>query len=165
MPFLTPDDYLSSVLVIEPRELYDRGFRVVLLDVDNTLVSRETKVLSPEVIAWISKLKKQGLKLCLVSNNWHKTVFKYAAELGIPIVYKAMKPMPFAFIRGAKKAGIIRGEKVVVVGDQIVTDVCGAHLFGAYAILVRPLAVKDLWYTLLFRKLEGWLLKDVKPRK
>jgi HAD superfamily phosphatase (TIGR01668 family) len=121
-------------------------------------------VLSAEVTAWIEALKKQGLKLCLLSNNWHKAVFSYADQLAVPIVYKAMKPAPFAFMRACKKAGRVAGEKVVMVGDQVVTDVWGAHLFGAHIILVEPQAVKDLWYTLLFRRFEKWLLRDMKPR-
>lgn len=165
MGLLKPDDYLSSVLAIDANELFAQGFRVVLIDIDNTLVPRDTRVLSDEITAWIARLKKQGLKLCLLSNNWHKTVFSYAEALDIPIVYKAMKPSPFGFIRACAKAGRTKSERVVMIGDQIITDVLGAHIFGAKAILVDPQAVKDLWYTLVFRKLEKRLLRGVNPRK
>jgi len=164
MPFFTPDDYLSSVLVIDPQELLEQGFNVVLLDIDNTLVSRDTHMLTDEVRLWVASLKDAGLKPGLISNNWHKTVFAYAADLDIPLVYKAMKPMPFAYLRAANKAGRNKGDKVVVIGDQIVTDVWGAHLLGYHVILVEPLATKDLWYTQLFRKLERLLMKGRTPR-
>jgi len=165
MPFLTPDDYLSSVLVIDPKDLCSQGFSVVLLDIDNTLVSRATHVLTDEVRAWVASLKAQGLRPCLLSNNWHRSVFSYAQELEIPLVYKAMKPLPFAYLRAARKAGHKKGDKVVVVGDQIVTDVWGAHLVGYRVILVVPQATKDLWYTLVFRKLERLLMKDKAPQR
>ena len=164
MPFFIPDDYLSSVVAIDPKTLYEQGFRVVLLDVDNTLVPRDTHVLPTEVKAWVSSLKECGLRPCLLSNNWHSAVFVYADELALPIVYKAMKPLPFAFSRALRKAGWKKGEKVVAVGDQIFTDVWGAHFLGYHVILVAPQATKDLWYTQLFRKLERLILGTRKPQ-
>jgi HAD superfamily phosphatase (TIGR01668 family) len=164
MAFLTPDDYLSSVERIEPEELVAQGFTLVLLDIDNTLVPRDTHRLPSEVKDWVARLVACGLRVCLLSNNWHKTVFAYAEELGLPLVYKAMKPFPFAYLRALRKLGRQKGEKVVCVGDQIVTDVWGAHLLGLHVILVEPQAQKDLWYTLLFRRFERRLLRGRTPR-
>jgi HAD superfamily phosphatase (TIGR01668 family) len=164
MPFFTPDDYLSSVVRIEPAELVEQGFGAVLLDIDNTLVPRDTHRLPEDVARWVARLKEAGLRVCLLSNNWHKVVFDYAAEIGLPVVYKAMKPLPFAYPRALRKIGRRRGEKVVCVGDQIVTDVWGAHLLGYHAILVQPQATKDLWYTLLLRRFERLLLRGRQPR-
>jgi predicted HAD superfamily phosphohydrolase YqeG len=92
-------------------------------------------------------------------------VLAYAEELGLPIIHKAMKPMPFGYWRALRKMERQKGEGVVCVGDQVVTDVWGAHALGLYAILVVPQAEKDLWYTLLFRRLERLLMRGRKPRK
>jgi HAD superfamily phosphatase (TIGR01668 family) len=165
MAFLTPDDYLSTVEHIDPDALVEQGFCIVLLDIDNTLVPRDTHVLSEETKRWVAALKEAGLRVCLLSNNWHKTVFGYASALDVPIVYKAMKPLPFAYLRALRKMGRRKGEKVVCVGDQVVTDVWGAHLLGLHAILVEPLATKDLWYTLLLRHLERRLMHNRAPRE
>jgi HAD superfamily phosphatase (TIGR01668 family) len=164
MAFFTPDDYLSSVTRIEPEALFEQGFRVVLLDIDNTLVPRDTHRLSDEVKSWVARLGECGLRACLLSNNWHQVVFNYAEELGLPIVHKAMKPLPFAYPRAFRKVGRQKGEKVVCVGDQIVTDVWGAHMLGLKVILVCPQAEKDLWYTLLFRRFERLLMRGKQPR-
>ncbi|MDR1183517.1 MAG: YqeG family HAD IIIA-type phosphatase [Coriobacteriales bacterium] len=165
MAFFTPDDYLSTVARIDPQALFAQGFRVVLLDIDNTLVPRDTHRLSDEVKSWVARLEECGLRACLLSNNWHKTVFGYADELDLPIVYKAMKPLPFAYLRALRKVNRQKGEKVVCVGDQIVTDVWGAHVLGYHVVLVLPQATKDLWYTLLFRRFERMLLRDRAPRE
>jgi HAD superfamily phosphatase (TIGR01668 family) len=165
MAFFTPDDYLSTVARIDPQALFEQGFRIVLLDIDNTLVPRDTHRLSDEVKSWVARLGECGLRACLLSNNWHKSVFGYASELDLPIVYKAMKPLPFAYFRALRKVGRQRDEKVVCVGDQIVTDVWGAHLLGYHVVLVQPQAVKDLWYTLLFRRFERMLLRNKAPRE
>jgi HAD superfamily phosphatase (TIGR01668 family) len=165
MTFFTPDDYLSSVTRIDPESLFAQGFRVVLLDIDNTLVPRDTHQLPDEVKSWVARLGECGLRACLLSNNWHKTVFGYADTLGLPIVYKAMKPLPFAYPRALRKVGWRKGEKVVCVGDQIMTDVWGAHMLGYHVVLVLPQATKDLWYTLLFRRFERVILRDRTPRE
>ena len=165
MSLFTPDDYLSSVVKIDHEALFDRGFRVIFLDIDNTLVPRDTHVLPDEIKAWVLRLKERGFRLCLLSNNWHSTVFAYALELDVPIVYKAMKPLPFAYLRAQKKVGWAKGEKILAVGDQIFTDVLGARLRGYHVVLVVPQTSKDLWYTLWFRKFERLLLGTKSPRE
>jgi HAD superfamily phosphatase (TIGR01668 family) len=136
--------------------------RGLLIDIDNTLVARDTHVLSLEVIAWVACLKARGLKVCLLSNNWHRVVFSYAAQLDVPIVYKAMKPAPFAFWRALKKIAQ-KPATTIVVGDQLMTDVLGAHLLGMHAILIEPLSHVDLWYTQLFRRVEHRLMGNLRP--
>jgi HAD superfamily phosphatase (TIGR01668 family) len=164
MAFLTPDDYFSSVTAIDPEALVERGVHIVLLDLDNTLVPRDTQVVPDEVAQWIARLKDCGLRACLLSNNWHGTVLAYADELGLPIIHKAMKPLPFGYRRALREMDRQKGEGVVCVGDQIVTDVWGAHLLGLPVILVKPQAEKDLWYTLLFRRLERLIMRGREPR-
>ena len=164
MPLFTPDDYLSSVVLVDPEALCARGVRVVLLDIDNTLVPRDTHILSAETKAWVMRLKANGLRPCLLSNNWHRVVFSYAEELDIPIVYKAMKPLPFGYLRALRKVARTRDERAVMIGDQIFTDVLGARIIGLSTILVTPQATKDLWYTLLLRRLEQLVLGAKRPR-
>jgi HAD superfamily phosphatase (TIGR01668 family) len=96
------------VTQIDPSSLIEEGVIGVLLDIDNTLVPRDTHVLSEEVVAWIAALKDVGLKVCLLSNNWHRTVFSYAERLDLPLVYKAMKPLPFSYLRALGKLGLRR---------------------------------------------------------
>ena len=165
MTLLTPDDFLSSVTVINPADLLTQGIRVVLIDIDNTLVPRDTQVLPNEVKAWVESLKECGLRICLLSNNWHDSVLAYAVELDVPIVHKSTKPFPFGYKHALKKVAHVKGEKVVMVGDQIFTDVLGARILGLNAILVAPQATKDLWYTLLLRRLERLIRGNVKPRE
>jgi HAD superfamily phosphatase (TIGR01668 family) len=164
MAFLRPDEYLSSVLMIDAQGLVDKGVTTLLLDIDNTLVPRDSGLLSDEACAWVESLKAAGLRLCLVSNNWHKSVFRHSERLGLPVVYKAMKPAPFAFLRGLRKAQGLR-RSAAVVGDQLLTDVLGARLLGMSAILVRPLAKADLRHTLLLRRVESLFMRGMTPTR
>ena len=164
MPFFTPDDYLSAVTSISPAQLRQQGFSLVLLDLDNTLVPRGSHQLPSDVRQWVASLKQHGLRACLLSNNWHSVVFDYAKELELPIVYKAMKPLPFSYSRALKKLSRRKGERVVAIGDQLITDVWGAHLRGFHAIMVLPQAEKDLWHTNALRKLERLIIGSKQPR-
>jgi HAD superfamily phosphatase (TIGR01668 family) len=162
MPLLKPDIFLVAVQGIEPAALAGAGFRHVLLDVDNTIVARGTHEVAPAAREWVAALRREGIGVCLLSNNWHRVVHEYAAKLGVPIVYKAIKPLPFAFLRAMGKLGARRRE-TLVVGDQLVTDVLGAHILGMKAMLVLPLAEQDLRHTLLLRRLERLLLRGMRP--
>lgn len=157
MELLTPDLRLSKVEDITPEFLRSKGFASLLIDVDNTIVSRATKEISGSVHEWIKSLKLAGITCCLLSNNWHKTVWNYADELDVPVVYKAMKPLPVAYI---KALATIRAHRAstAVVGDQVFTDILGARLCAIPCILVEPLSTTDLWYTQIFRKLEQKIL-------
>lgn len=85
-----------------------------------------------------------------------------ARELDLPIVAKALKPLPFGFRRAL---GVVGGtpEDTVMVGDQLFTDIVGAHLVGMKGYLVRPLVDADLAHTLLARRVEERILGNAVP--
>ncbi len=165
MPFFKPDEFLTSVGKIDLKALSCAGIQGLLLDIDNTILSRETNALSEDAKHFLEESRQIGFKICLVSNNWHKSVCKLADDLDLPIIRKSMKPLPFAFFIARKKLGISR-KHCIAVGDQLMTDVIGAHLSGMKAIMVLPLAAKDLSHTLFLRKIEKLLLgNDIKPTR
>lgn len=159
---LSPDYYLTSVHGLDLDELAGRGIDTLLVDLDNTLLPRDTNVVPDELRAWAADLSRRGFKVCLVSNNWHQRVSTVAAELGFDLVDKAVKPLPFAFLRALKKVGSTR-RRAAVVGDQLFTDVLGGKLLGMTTVMVAPLSETDLPHTLLLRRLERVALAGRKP--
>lgn len=161
MPFTRATRYVSSVECIDVDELRAQGVRCVLLDRDNTLVPRDTKVAPPEVRAWLQRLREAGIATCMVSNNFHtKAVCASASELGCAVVHHAMKPAPIAVFKALNEVGVSRDE-TYLVGDQLFTDVLAGNLAGVRTILVRPQSQEDLWYTHLFRVVENLFLRNV----
>lgn len=158
----TPDLYLSTVQAIDFEALRARGIRALLVDLDNTLLPRDTNVVTDEAKAWAETLRGAGFAVCLVSNNWHERVHAVASELGFGMVDKALKPLPFAFRRGLGLLGV-SADETAVVGDQLFTDVLGGNALGMFTVLVRPLSSTDLPHTLLLRKLEALVLRDRAP--
>ena len=164
MPFFRPDEFLTSVTKVDLDGLWERGVRCLLLDLDNTLLPRDTGVVPDDVRAWLDAARDRGFALHLVSNNWHSTVFAEAEALGLPIIHKSMKPFPAAYIVARRRMGVTR-RQAVAIGDQLMTDVLGAHLSGMKAILLLPQATKDLKHTLLLRRIERLILRGAEPTR
>ncbi len=163
MSFAHPDRYFARTSAIDVQaDILGRGFTHVLLDVDNTVVSRADHQVPKDVRLWIERLKRAGVGLCFLSNNWHGSVFEMAAQLDIPIVAKACKPLPHGFFLALRKIGASR-KSTVMVGDQLSTDVVGAHLAGLCAYLVCPLVEEDLKHTMFVRGIERAFISDREP--
>ncbi len=163
MSLVHPDRYFARTSAIDVKaDILGCGFTHVLLDVDNTIVSRADHQVPKDVRLWIERLRQQGVRLCFLSNNWHSSVFEIAAELGIPVVAKACKPLPHGFLLALRKVGASR-KHTVMVGDQLSTDVVGAHLVGLCAYLVCPLVEEDLKHTMLLRSIERAFISDHEP--
>lgn len=160
---LGPDLYLRSVHDIDLDALSAQGIDSLLMDLDNTLLPRDSSVIPVDLTAWAASLADRGFGVCLVSNNWHGRVHEVAEELGFKLVSKAVKPLPFAFLRAMRLMGTTR-RRSAVVGDQMFTDVLGGKLLGITTIMVLPLSKSDLPHTLMLRRVEKVLLGRRQPQ-
>ena len=153
--------YAASLPQVSVEDLVADGVRLVLLDRDNTCVPRDAHVPPAEVMAWLERAREAGMRLCLVSNNFHSSQVGATARLmGCEVVDHAMKPAPFALRRAMRLMGSVPGE-TVMIGDQVFTDVVAGNLAGVRTVLVRPQSRKDLWYTHIFRVFERLALRGV----
>lgn len=151
-----PNDYLKSVTEISDEYLSKNHIKALILDVDNTLIDYD-KNLSIEIINWEKELKKNAIKMMILSNSNKKEKVKQVAEkLGLDYIYFGMKPLKKGFKKAKQKLNI-ENENIAVVGDQIFTDVIGANRMGMYSILVEPLEEKDILITLLKRPIENFI--------
>lgn len=134
----------------------------LLLDVDNTVSPHHSTDVIPEMRAWIASLGPAGFRACLVSNNWHDDIQDRAAALGLPVIARSGKPLPFGIWRAIRLLGVRRAE-CVMVGDQLFTDVLGGKLAGVRTILVQPLTQTDMGHTVVLRRLERRIMAGRRP--
>lgn len=162
MPLLSPDLYYASLEAVDLDALAAQGVRSLLVDLDNTLLPRDTGELPACSLDFAERVRAAGMSACLVSNNWHKRVSAAAESLGFELVPRALKPLPFAFLRGL---ALMKGERhaAAVIGDQLFTDILGGNLLGMRTVLVPPLSCSDLPHTLLLRRLEALALRHRTP--
>ncbi|MBD5635914.1 MAG: YqeG family HAD IIIA-type phosphatase [Candidatus Eremiobacteraeota bacterium] len=152
-----PDSYARRLNEVSLEDLSERGFRGIIVDLDNTLVGYGQEQLAPEDTSWIASARERGFAICLVSNNFTGRVTRIGAELGVPSISSALKPLPGGLSRALRTIGTPR-HRTVVVGDQLFTDVLGAKFLGLHAILTEPIVAKDWLGTRVLRLLERVLL-------
>lgn len=163
MADLGPDRCFDRISDIDVHaDLLDCGVTCALLDIDNTIRSRADGLVPPDVRRWLESTRTAGVGLCLLSNNFHRNVPELAAELELPYIYKALKPLPFGY-QAAMRSMHAAARNTAVIGDQLGTDILGARMLGLRAYLVAPLAPCDAWYAALLRKAERRIMQRSKP--
>ncbi|KZE68455.1 hypothetical protein AWM68_16400 [Fictibacillus phosphorivorans] len=158
-----PDQHVQNILDITPEMLVERGVKGIITDLDNTLVEWDRPEATPELIEWFTSIKEKGILITIVSNNTQHRVKSFSDPVGIPFIYSARKPMTKAFKRALKDMKL-KNEEVVVIGDQLLTDVLGGNRLGLHTILVVPVASSDGFWTRFNRKIERIILSWMKRK-
>lgn len=155
---LYPKIYVTNVKEITIELLRKNKIQGLILDIDNTLIDFDKKMLEGTQ-EWCTNLKKQGIKMCILSNTnkLHK-VKKVAETLELEYLYFAHKPNKKGF-NNAKKLLKLEPENIAVVGDQIFTDVLGGNRSKMFTILTKPIDSRDIWLTRLKRPFEKIVIK------
>lgn len=161
--FLLPKEFVTSVYEITPEKLENLGVRGIITDLDNTLIEWDRHEATEEIANWIKGLEEAGIQVIIASNNNEARVKRFAEPLGIPFIYKARKPLGAAYLAALKQLNLERNE-VIMVGDQLLTDIMGANRLKLYTILVRPVAESDGLVTKFNRFVERRVFNSLKRR-
>ena len=152
MSVFYPKEYIDSTYNINFDDLYERGYRGIIFDIDNTLVPHGSPA-DERAIALFGHLKELGFKCLLLSNNKEPRVKSFNDQVGAQYIYKAGKPKKSGYIRAMEMLGTDR-QNTLCVGDQIFTDMIGANHAGLYSILVKPIDPHEEIQIVLKRYLE-----------
>ena len=126
---------------ITPAFLKKHGIKGLILDVDNTLTTHDNPVPAEGIIQWLENMKKNGIKLIIVSNNHAERVRKFADPIGLDFVSDSGKPLKRGYTAAMKKMGL-SPEETAAVGDQLFTDVWGANLAKVRMLYVEPMELE-----------------------
>ncbi len=148
-----PKEFVNSVYDVTPEKLHALGIKGIITDLDNTLVEWDRADATPELMAWLKLIQDSGIQVIIVSNNKEARVKHFADPLGIQYIFQARKPLRNAFKRGLKMLNL-PSEQVLMLGDQMMTDMLGGNALHLYTILVKPVAQSDGFVTKLNRRLE-----------
>ena len=152
-----PKYVFDSVADISVEFLEKEGIKALILDLDNTLTTHNNPVPAPKIQDWLAEMKREGIRLIILSNNHFERVKPFADELGLEFVCDAGKPLPKGYHRAVKALGLERKE-VASVGDQIFTDVLGCNLSGVRSIFTYPIVYETGFWFRVKRSLEKTLL-------
>lgn len=161
-----PDEFHDTFFDIDFKELYQKGYRVILTDLDNTLITYEESKITDKILKKLDSLEKIGFELFIVSNNHQIRIDAFLEGTSYSGIGQARKPLT----SGIKKALKLSEreyflDEIVIIGDQLMTDVYGANRYGAYSVLVNPIKRKtEKWYTRFNRKIESKMLKEIETK-
>ncbi len=141
--YLTPDEFCDSIYDIDPYRLAGQGWKVVYLDIDNTLLPFGAERPTLKCQQWVMELRGAGLFPLILSNNRYPSRVEQVAQVfDIPAVCWALKPFPWA-LRAVQAEFGLRGKPSVLIGDQVLTDVILGKTQGFYTILVKPIRLDN----------------------
>src|SRR3569833_2834057 len=123
---------VETIYDIDMKHLKANGIKRIITDLDNTLVRWDEPDATPNLLQCLDHvLDTYGLKVCIVSNNKHPRVERFAKPLNIPYISKARKPSRAPFYKALSVIGT-KSEETVMIGDQMFTDVLGGNRMGLY---------------------------------
>lgn len=157
-----PDIYINSTYQIDFRQYYDSGYRGIIFDIDNTLVTHGAPA-DDRSIALIQRLKDMGFSILLLSNNKEPRVKMFNEAVKVQYIFKAGKPGKPGYLRAMQMLGTDVAS-TLFVGDQLFTDVWGARNAGIFSILVKPIDKKEEIQIVFKRYLEKIVLAFYKHK-
>ncbi|MDY3928336.1 MAG: YqeG family HAD IIIA-type phosphatase [Clostridia bacterium] len=145
--YFYPEYSFKSVADIDVQKLKKNGIKLVLLDIDNTLVPYTSPDPDDNALSFLNSLKDNQIEFSFVSNNKKNRVERFNKNIGARYVYKAKKPLLYGINKMIKEHGVTKDE-TALIGDQIFTDIWGGRRAGVTTFLVQPIKEVD---TLFFK--------------
>tara|TARA_Y100000589_G_scaffold197896_1_gene186920 strand:+ start:99 stop:596 length:498 start_codon:yes stop_codon:yes gene_type:complete len=136
-------DTKLPIYKVSHSKLSELGITCLLIDVDGTLLSRNSNIIPLTVKNWIIK-SKEIFDLYLISNNpSEKRIYKIGKELGINYKFRALKPRiknTLEVINNFNKDK----NNIAIIGDRIFTDIIVGNRCKIKTILIQRLNRKGL---------------------
>lgn len=161
MNILKPDLVINSLTEINLEYYKKRAMRGIIIDLDNTIVPWHLDCITAEADLFLREALALEYRICLLTNASKKRTENIAQQYDLYYLSSACKPRKRAFVHALQLIGL-SADEVLVIGDQVFTDVFGGNRAGCYTILVPALSKKEFIGTKVFRFLE-WLLKAGHP--
>ena len=153
---LYPTRYIDSSYSIDYEGLYQKGYRGIIFDIDNTLVPHGFPA-DERAIELMKRLKEIGYRVLFLSNNKETRVKMFNDDVDCLYIFKANKPGRQGFVKAMEKMGTDK-DNTFLVGDQLFTDIWGANNAGIMSVLVKPIDKKEEIQIILKRVAEKLIL-------
>lgn len=157
-----PSRWEDSTYDIDFENLYKRGYRNLIFDIDNTLVCHGAPQ-NEKSLPFLKGLMEIGFKIVFLSNNKEPRVKSFNDPLGAMYIYRAGKPNPKNYLKAVEMMGGTVNN-TVFIGDQLFTDVWGANRAGISSILVKPIDKHEEIQIIIKRRFEFFVLAAYKRK-
>lgn len=155
-----PYQCYQNIYIIDYNKLYEDGIRIILFDLDNTIMGYHQDHPTSKEIEFFKSLKDIGFIPVIMSNNHLKRIEKIASKLEIDKMANSKKPLKCGYKKILKRYKDYDTTQFIAIGDQIVTDIWGANRNGIKAILINAIRLdNEKWYTRFNRRLENYIIE------
>jgi HAD superfamily phosphatase (TIGR01668 family) len=151
-----PTFYAPSLFEVTPQFFHQQQIQYLCCDLDNTLAPFDEATPRPNVTQWVKTMIASGLTFLIISNNAERRVKPFAAALGVDYLAKTGKPFKDKLLIFLKQKGYPK-DKVMIIGDQLLTDVWLANRLGMKSLFTEKLVAYDHWPTKPNRLIESFL--------
>lgn len=157
-----PNEYFKSIFSIDYHSLFNKNFDTIFFDLDNTIADYNTSKPSNDIVELINRIKSIGFKIYILSNNHKNRLNPFLNDLNVRGQTDLGKPF-IGKINKLIKENNINKDKILFIGDQLMTDTKCAKKLGVYNILIDPIKQEtEKWYTRINRFFERKKLKSIK---
>lgn len=158
-----PYEYVESIFTIDYQTLYNKGYKGIIFDIDNTLVPHGANS-TEKVDNLFKKLQLIGINTILLTNNDEERVKRFIKNINTLYICDANKPNIENYNKAVEMLGINKQE-CIYIGDQIFTDIVGANNSGITSILVKYIGYYDKNKKGIKRKIEKAFLYFYRKNK
>ena len=155
-----PAAYYKDLSGIDWERIYALGYRLILVDADNTLIMHGQRDKSTFSETALKKIQAANLAVSILSNASAGRAAAVGEALGVPAEGMANKPGSKGILRACAKFNV-DVKKTILVGDQYFTDMLAGRNAGCQTILVDPLGEGEPWYIRLKRWQERRIYKSL----
>ena len=171
MRCIIPDLFADDIFHIDYELLFKQGFRLLVFDLDHTLISTESSHVSVKTRRLLFKLKKMGFEIAFLSNTvvfWREKRVANIVESTKINVFSVCcngfhcKPNIWGYEEVCRLTGVESSE-AVMIGDMLLRDIFGAikAKYG-FTVLVRPHGPDNIFILrcrIQEKKLLEWLIE------
>lgn len=161
--FLLPDFYFHSIHELDTSFFKENNFKGILFDIDNTLEPYATQLPGLKTKALFERLKDADIKISVISNNHKERVEAFCKPLGVGYSYDSAKPSSKKILQAIDEMGLDLSE-VVIVGDQLFTDIWAGNNTKIKSIFVDRIDKKESFFIKLKRVLEIPFVRIIKNK-
>ncbi|NLC96586.1 MAG: YqeG family HAD IIIA-type phosphatase [Erysipelotrichaceae bacterium] len=161
---IIPNQYVKSYKDVDLLQLKKNNIKLFILDIDNTLVKSNSNKISEDAIRFVKQIKSAKIIPVVISNNVENRVKKFTDILNVDYYSFALKPLKKSYKIILQKYNVDSNE-VVIIGDQLLTDIIGGNIMNMHTILVDPISEKDNIFGSINRVAENTIFKYLEIKK
>ena len=139
---IKPDYNLKNIYEINLSELKEKGIKLIMFDLDSTLMVSKTGKYLPETVEWLNSVRQIFEIVVVSNNNSGKYLDKVRKISDFDVLGSCAKPDTKIISNYIAQRGFLPSE-CVMVGDRPLTDIlCGKRL-GCLTVLVGSINAQN----------------------